>query len=156
MAINSALGIDVGEKRVGVARVHMIARIPEPLGALANDASFENALKLLIDEYQPDILVVGFPRNLQGQETSQTQYVKAFTQEHLVPFNIPIVFQDETLSSQVAESRLKNKQHTKGDIDAAAAVVILEDYLHELWNIQAKRQFDREGLSKDLQLYLSP
>lgn len=132
MAISSAIGIDVGEKRVGIARVHMIARIPEPLGALANDTSFEKALGAILDEYQPDILVVGFPRNLQGHETPQTQYVKAFTQERLIPFNIPIVFQDETLSSRVAESRLMNKQHTKGDIDAAAAVVILEDYLQSV------------------------
>ena len=129
MAVNSVLGIDVGEKRVGIARVHMIARIPEALGALINDESFSGALQALIDEYQPDVLVVGLPRSLEGNETAQTAYVRAFSQERLVSYNLPIVFQDETLSSRVAEERLKGTPHAKGDIDAQAAVVILEDYL---------------------------
>lgn len=129
MAINSVLGLDVGEKRIGVARVHLIPRIPEALGALHNDESFSGALQALIDEYQPDILVVGLPRSLDGRETAQSAYVRAFSQESLLQFNIPIIFQDETLSSRVAEDRLKGTQYTKGDIDAQAAVVILEDYL---------------------------
>jgi putative Holliday junction resolvase len=129
MVINSVLGLDIGEKRIGVARVQLIARIPQALGALINDDNFTRALQALIDEYQPDILVVGLPRNLEGQETAQTQYVKAFSQEKLTLFKLPIVFQDETLSSRVAEDRLQGKDYKKGDIDAQAAVVILEDYL---------------------------
>lgn len=129
MAINSVLGLDIGEKRIGVARVSLIARIPEPLGALANDESFTKALQQLIDEYRPDTLVVGLPRSLEGNETAQTAYVKAFSQERLLPYNIPLVFQDETLSSHVAEERLKGRLYAKGEIDAQAAVVILEDYL---------------------------
>lgn len=129
MVINSVLGLDIGEKRIGVARVQLIARIPEALGALNNDEGFSGALQALIDEYQPDTLIVGLPRNLDGQETAQTQYVKAFSQENLLQFNLPIVFQDETLTSRVAEDRLQGTNYKKGDIDAQAAVVILEDYL---------------------------
>jgi len=129
MAVNSVLGLDVGEKRIGVARVHLIARIPEALGALSNDETFSGALQALINEYQPDILVVGLPRSLEGNETAQTAYVRAFCDEKLVAYGLPVLFQDETLSSRVAEDRLKGKAHTKGDIDAQAAVVILEDYL---------------------------
>lgn len=129
MAVNNVLGLDIGEKRVGVARVGMIARIPEPLGALINDATFSEALQRLITEYQPDILVVGLPRNLDGQETPQSHYAREFSQQNLVNYGLPIVFQDETLSSRVAEERLKGKPYVKGDIDAQAAVVILEDYL---------------------------
>jgi putative Holliday junction resolvase len=132
MEANNLLGVDVGEKRIGIARVNMIARLPEALTALHNDESFAGAFQALIDEYQPDILVVGLPRNLQGQETAQSAYVRAFSQESLLSFNIPVVFQDETLSSRVAEERLQGRPHTKGDIDAQAALVILEDYLQTL------------------------
>ena len=129
MASNSVLGLDIGEKRIGVARVQLIARIPQALGALSNDESFSGALQAIIDEYQPDTLVIGLPRSLDGQETAQSAYVRAFSQERLVQFNLPLVFQDETLSSRVAKERLQGTQHSKGDIDAQAAVVILEDYL---------------------------
>lgn len=132
MAINSIIGLDIGEKRIGVARAGAIARIAEPLTTLNNDHSFDERLQELLDEYQPDILVVGLPRNMSGLETSQTAYSKAFTQQKLVKYNIPIVFQDETLSSREAEARLQGKKYTKADIDAQAAAIIVEDYLNSI------------------------
>lgn len=133
MVINNALGLDIGEKRIGVARVNMIARVPEPLATLANDDSFAVRLEQLIGEYDPDVLVVGLPRNLNGQETAQSAYVKAFSQEKLIYCKVPIVFQDETLSSRAAEERLQEGgSGKKADIDAMAAAIILEDYLKSL------------------------
>ena len=129
MAINSIIGLDIGEKRIGVARANTIARISEPLATLNNDQGFDEALQAVLDEYQPDILVVGLPRNMNGLETPQTAYSKAFTQQKLLKYNIPIVFQDETLSSREAEARLQGKKYTKADIDSQAAAIIIEDYL---------------------------
>lgn len=132
MAISTLLGLDIGEKRVGVARVHTIARLPEPLGALTNDSSFSDALQHIIAEHSPDAIVVGLPRNLQGEETAQSTYVRTFTAECVEPFGLPVIFQDETLSSVEAEKRLGTDVAKKGDVDAVAAAIILEDYLQTL------------------------
>lgn len=132
MVINTALGLDVGEKRVGIARVNLIARLPEPLVALANDTTFGDKLNVLIQEHNPDVLVVGLPRNMKGEETAQSAYVRAFVAEHLNNCNLPVIFQDETLSSVEAEKRLGAAATQKGAVDAVAAAVILEDYLQTL------------------------
>lgn len=132
MAVNNVLSFDIGEKRIGIARANLIARISEPLTTLANDQTFHERLQPILDEYQPDILVVGLPRNMSGLETPQSAFSRAFTQENLLRYNIPIVFQDETLSSRAAEDRLKGKNYTKADIDAQAAAIIIEDYLQTI------------------------
>ena len=132
MVVNNALGLDIGEKRIGVARVNMIARIPEPLVALANDDTFQSKLQQIIAEYEPDALIVGLPRNLNGEETPQTNYVKAFSQQNLTQYNVPILFQDETLSSVEAKTRLGGNLQPKGLVDAQAAAIILEDYIGTL------------------------
>jgi len=125
------LGLDVGEKRIGVARVSMLARLPQPLDTLNNDDQFTNRLNQLIDSYQIDSLIVGLPRNLNGEETKQSTYVRDFCENKLKSLDLQIFFQDETLSSHEAELRLNSvkKHYKKSDIDSVAAVVILEDYL---------------------------
>ena len=132
MGINTILGLDIGEKRVGIARVNLIARLPEPLTTLTNDDSFDASFRQLVDEHQPDALVVGLPRNLQGEETAQSVFSREFSKKYLENLGLPVIFQDETLSSKEAESRLGTAMVKKGDIDAMAAAVILEDYLQTL------------------------
>jgi putative Holliday junction resolvase len=129
MTINNVLGLDVGRKRIGVARVNTIARLPEPIVTLSNDNQFTSRLKELIHIYSIDIIVVGLPRSLDGNETDQSSYTRDFA-KGLEYFNLPVVFQDETLSSVEAESRLSgSKTYEKSKIDSMAAVIILEDYL---------------------------
>jgi len=131
MAINNVLGLDIGESKTGVARVNMIARLPQPVATLKNDNNFISEITKIIKAESIDTLVVGLPRNMRGEETAQTKYVRDYVGDHLLSLNLPIVFQDETLSSKAAEARLGNG-YKKTDIDAVAAVVILEDYLEEL------------------------
>src|SRR5688572_27224451 len=100
-----ALGLDVGAARIGVARVSAAARIPEPLITLQNDKDFTDKLRNLINEYGADLLIVGLPRNMSGGETDQTRLTREFSKKVLEPLNVPIVFQDETLTSIAAESR---------------------------------------------------
>ena len=122
------LGLDIGERRIGVARVNLIAKLPEALATLPNNTTFLERLKQLIGEYQIDGLVVGLPRNLNGQETAQSQTIRDFCAKYLNRLNLPIIWQDETLSSVAAESQAKDKQ-SKAGVDALAARIILEDYL---------------------------
>jgi putative Holliday junction resolvase len=123
MATN-ILALDIGEKRIGVARANSIARIPEPIATLSNDNLFKEQFVKLLKEYDISTIVVGLPRNLKGDETAQTAYTKEFVARNLADYDV--IWQDETLSSVSAESRPDRLQH---GVDAAAACIILDDYL---------------------------
>lgn len=124
--------LDVGERRIGVAIASYIARIAAPHDTI--DRSTTDAheyIKQLIESESVDTLVVGLPRGLDGQETDQTRLIREFARELSDQINIPIVLQDEAVTSAQAEDRLKRrgKPYSKGEIDAEAAAIILEDYL---------------------------
>lgn len=131
MPANNILALDIGTVRIGVARANLIARIPEALTTIANDENTLSALQEIIAEYEIDTLVVGLPRNMEGLETKQTKYVQEFCEKTLIQLNIPIVFQDETLTSVAAEAELEKpgKITPKANVDARAAEIILDDYL---------------------------
>lgn len=124
------IGLDVGEKRIGVAVADGAVRIAVPRQAVLVDGTEVEQIKRLVEQERADTIVVGYPRNQQGEATAQTRYVEAFTQslEALAP---TLVFQDESLTSVIAEDQLKSlgKPYTKGDIDSQAAALILRDYL---------------------------
>lgn len=125
------ISLDVGERKIGVARANTIARIPEALVTIPNNKDFKRHLETLIKEQGADELVVGLPRNMSGEETAQTRYVRNFIKGLMI--DVPVHFQDETLTSVHAADRLDKVkgQNTKEDIDAMAAVIILEDYFQE-------------------------
>ncbi|HET6622370.1 MAG TPA: Holliday junction resolvase RuvX [Candidatus Saccharimonadales bacterium] len=127
---NHILALDVGEKRIGLAQADTHTRFPFPLTTLTVDDMVISRLREIINEIAPVCLVVGYPRNQSGQPTQQTASVEAFAEE-LKAFRIPIVWQDESLTSVLAEDYLKShkKTYTKADIDAHAAAIILGDYL---------------------------
>lgn len=123
---NDIIALDVGTKRIGVARANIIAKIAQPLPAIANDNKLSESIKLLINTYNPECIVVGLPRNLSGEETQQTKYTRQFVVDKL-PNDVKIVWQDETLSSRVASERTGKIK----EIDSDAACLILEDYFIE-------------------------
>jgi len=120
----------VGEKRIGVAVADDSVRIAIPFTTIETDGNEIATIARLIIEQKAEILVVGYPRNQQGEATAQTQYVENFA-EQLTELAPKLVFQDESLTSVIAEQRLiaQKKPYTKGDIDANAASIILQDYL---------------------------
>ncbi len=124
------LALDIGERRIGVAEADGLLRIAYPVTTVLVDGHEVEKLKLLVRDTQPETIVVGFPRNQAGEPTSQTAAVETFT-ERLHELNVPIVFQDESLTSVIAEQRLneRKKPFSKEMIDAEAATLILEDYL---------------------------
>ena len=130
MKTKSLISLDVGEKRIGVAVADLSVRIAVPFQTVEVDGNeIETIAKIIIQE-DADTIVVGYPRNQSGESTTQTSYVELFAErlEELAP---TIVFQDESLTSVLAEQRLKSykKPYSKGDIDAQAAAIILQDYL---------------------------
>ncbi|MDN5274889.1 MAG: Holliday junction resolvase YqgF [Candidatus Saccharibacteria bacterium] len=128
----SFLALDVGEKRIGVAVGDDMVRIAVPLDTIEVDgAELERIARLVIDE-NVDTVVVGYPRNQSGEPTLQTEYVENFARQ-LTDIAPKLVFQDESLTSVLAEQQLKKygKPYTKGDIDAQAAALILTDFLEQ-------------------------
>lgn len=125
---SNILSLDVGERRVGVAIANVIAKLPRPLTTLDNTDDIWEQIKQLVAEHDVETIVVGLPRNLSGDDTAQTHYVRSFA-EKLAEYTV--VFQDEALTSHKAEKELnsRGKPFAKGDIDALAATYILEDYL---------------------------
>lgn len=126
----SYMALDVGEKRIGVAIGDTAVRIAVPFETITVDGSEIEQIASLIANESIDTLVVGYPRNQSGEPTAQTQFVETFAAE-LTGMTDELVFQDESLTSVQAEERLKSygRPYSKGDIDAQAAAIILQDYL---------------------------
>ncbi|HYG83553.1 MAG TPA: Holliday junction resolvase RuvX [Verrucomicrobiae bacterium] len=127
---HTIIALDVGEKRIGIAHADTAVKFPVPYGAIDVDGLEMERLKELFAEFEPATLVIGLPRNQQGEETAQTEAVRSFA-ARLELFHIPVVFQDESLTSVLAEKYLAahKKRYSKADIDAHAAAIILGDYL---------------------------
>lgn len=130
MSSQTLISLDVGEKRIGVAVADDSVRIAVPFTTIEVDGNEITTIAELVLKESATTLVVGYPRNQQGEATAQTNYVEKFT-EQLEDLGAKIVFQDESLTSVIAEQRLvaQKKPYTKGDIDAQAASIILQDYL---------------------------
>jgi putative Holliday junction resolvase len=130
MKSNTLISLDVGEKRIGVAVADAAVRIAVPFQTIEVDGQELEAIAKIVVQEEADTIVVGYPRNQMGESTTQTDYVEQFAKqlEDLAP---TIVFQDESLTSVMAEDQLKahKKPYTKADIDAQAAAIILQDYL---------------------------
>lgn len=129
------MALDVGTKRIGVAKADSKVRIAIPYKAIEVDEGQEfQKIASLIEAWGVDGLVIGLPRSNEGRETKQSAYVRNFAKElraH-VP-DVKVCFQDESLTSVEAEKRLKGRKkgYKKGDIDSEAAVIILQDFLEE-------------------------
>ncbi len=126
------IGLDVGEKRIGVAKVDSATKIAIPVCTITVDGSEWNEISKLTRLHNTNFIVLGMPRSNEGNETAQSVYVRNFAKKLIekVP-GVRIKFQDESLTSVVAEERLKarKKKYEKGEIDAEAASIILQDFI---------------------------
>lgn len=135
------LALDVGTRRIGVAFADTSVRIAIPREMIPVDGNeLENIAKNLRLE-KAEVLVCGFPRNSKGEATKQTELVQEFVEklkEYLIEKgqNMPeIRFQDESLTSVMAETQLSQKKEltrkdrANGIVDSEAAAIILQDYL---------------------------
>ena len=129
------LALDVGEKRIGVAKADSDTRIAVPVGYVTVDGSEWQEIAQIARLQGSLFFVVGLPRSNEGNETKQTMYVRNFVRN--LTEKLPgarVRFQDESFTSVEAEERLKQRQknYEKGDIDAEAAAIILQDFLENL------------------------
>ncbi len=128
---NNYLCLDVGDVRIGVARADSVARMATPLTTLSNNDAFVPSIKKIIEDEGAGTLVVGLPRNMNGDDTMQTTKVRLFADMLQQELGLPMILHDEALTSIAAKEELqhRNKPYTKSDVDSLAAAFILEDYL---------------------------
>ena len=127
------LGVDVGKARIGVARTDIDGTMAVPVETVKRD---ENAIKnicAIIEEHDADIVYVGLPLSLSGDQTASTADAITFSQDLSQATTAHIRLVDERLSTVSATSSLQaaghNAKSAKAIIDQAAAVVILEHAL---------------------------
>ena len=136
-----ALGIDLGRRRIGLAISDATQTLARPLRAIERGPSDRLAIKDLVsavDELSAEgdglaLIVVGLPSRLDGSPSEETGHVQEMVTALRRRVRVPVVLQDERLSSHEADSRLavgeRDWRKRKARLDAAAAAVILQDYL---------------------------
>jgi putative holliday junction resolvase len=130
----TVLGFDYGTKSIGVAVGQSITASASPLLALKAQDGIPNwdEIEKLIKEWQPDLVVVGLPLNMDGTEQDITQRAKKFANRISGRFGVKVLTQDERLTTADAKARLFElggyKALTKGQVDAVSAVLIIESY----------------------------
>lgn len=125
------LGLDIGDVKIGLATAGVIARIPTPLKTVANDDSLIDVLSDIMQQEEIVMLVVGVPRNLNGEETPQSVKIR---EQGLVIANTlqkEVIFVDESLSSKRADAYLLEHRNTSATQDSIAACFILEEFIKE-------------------------
>ena len=126
------LAIDFGEKRVGLALSDPTKIIAKPFKSITytDHDDLLNQISLIIEEKNVEKIILGFPKNLKGENTAQTNKVMSFFNLIKNKIIIPIVLQDERFSSVSAKKSLILQNiktgHNKGLIDETAAAIFLQ------------------------------
>lgn len=125
------LALDVGARRIGVAIASDDVRAAWPLTTVVVDGTEASVLKKIIDDNAIDEIIIGRPINQSGRPTAQTESVETFVATVVKPLGLPIHWQEESVTSVIAEQRLQDRgqPYDRAAIDAEAAAIILQDFL---------------------------
>jgi putative Holliday junction resolvase len=142
-----ALGVDLGRRRIGLAVSDATGTLARPLATINLDAAgtanaggpagvaqvAREVARLAAEDDGLCVVVVGVPSSLDGTPTKQTRQVALFMEALRSCISVPIVGEDERLTSREAEQRLALRERDwrkrKLRLDAAAAAIMLQDYL---------------------------
>jgi putative Holliday junction resolvase len=128
--VREIIGLDIGSKCTGIARASSIAKLSEPLMSVPADSA-NDTLREYINEHEVEAIAVGLPRNLSGDDTKQTEEVRAWVRQAQEAIDVPFYWQDEALTSREAADELRSAdfRHQKFDEHALAAAIILQDFI---------------------------
>jgi len=126
---HTILAIDYGLARVGFAYGSKEAGVVSEKGTWPNNDQLFEIIQEFITEESVTHVIVGWPRGLDGQETEQTRLSRAFA-ESLHMMDVTVELRDEAGTSELAKERL-GANPPKEAVDAEAAAILLEEYLHE-------------------------
>ncbi|PKQ29108.1 MAG: Holliday junction resolvase RuvX [Actinobacteria bacterium HGW-Actinobacteria-10] len=128
------LGLDIGERRVGVAVSDPAGRVATPLKVLPGPISADvRALVRIIDDYEPGLIVIGLPLSMDGSEGPQAALVRQEGTRLAEMLSVPITYCDERLSSVAAQRAMADagadSRARRGSVDMVAAAIMLQTYL---------------------------
>ena len=129
------LALDIGDKRIGVAVSDPMGIIATPITAIerTSDGKAIDAILEIVVAQEAGEIVVGLPVSLRGRYSQQTKSVATFTRKLEDRSPVPVKTADERYSTLEAERLLSQSKprraRSRGEIDAAAAAVILQSYL---------------------------
>ena len=133
----SVLAFDFGESRIGVAQGNTHIAIAHPVGTIIGKSNQDkfNKINQLVKEWQPDFLIVGLPKYLDGTPHEMTQLAEKFARRLYATFRLPVGLVDERLTSIAAEQRLTEAQtfgkKRKQALDQVAAMEILQSFFDD-------------------------
>ena len=150
-----ALGIDFGGKRIGLALSDATGLLASPWRTIEGGAPKAAAARIsaIAAELAADsdglaALVVGLPRRLDGSDNDQTPLVRVLAAELARLSGLPVILQDERLTSHEADARLALRERDwrkrKAKLDAVAASIILQDYLNDTKNTEYRTRNTEE------------
>lgn len=131
------LGFDFGLKNIGVAVGQELTNTASPLTVIRARDGIPNwdDIKTLIDQWKPQLLVVGLPLNMDDTEQEMTAAARRFGNRLNGRFQIPVEWQDERLSTYEALDQLginnKMQSNNRGDVDRISAQLILQSWLNQ-------------------------
>lgn len=136
-----ALGVDYGDRRIGLALSDATGLLASPWKTMANDGNLRAAAARIGGEVRALVaesdsltaVVLGLPMRLNGEANEQTPRVQALAELLRRDLDLPVVLQDERLTSREADELLSSRERDwrrrKTQLDAMAAALILQDYL---------------------------
>ena len=133
--LSRVLGLDFGERRIGLALSDPLGIIAKPLTIIDRKKTADHISRIseIVSERKITSIVVGLPLTLRGKYSKQTEIVLAFIDQLKSNLQIPIMTVDERLSSVAAEKALQAQAvktgHNKGRVDETAAAIFLQEYL---------------------------
>jgi putative Holliday junction resolvase len=131
--IGRVLGLDIGEKRIGVAVSDETGAIASPVGFVARGLRAEADLRALVESYEAGRLIIGLPAGLSGREGPQARETRFYAEALAEALNIAVDYWDERLTTAIAERSLiasgVRRDQRRQQIDAVAAAVMLQSYL---------------------------
>ena len=135
--LRTFLGFDFGMKNIGVAVGQELTKTANPLTVIKAREGIPNwdQIKTLLDQWSPQLLVVGLPINMDGSEQEMTAAARRFGNRLNSRFHIPVDWQDERLTTFEALDQLgirsKMQSNKRGDVDLISAQLILQSWLNQ-------------------------
>ena len=129
------LGLDIGDRRVGVAFGDAELRLATPVGVFTRTTIDEDIKTIgkYAREYDAERLIVGLPRNMDGTAGAQAEAVTIYAGKVARALRLPVILWDERLTTVEATRRTQETggrgRKARRGLDAIAAAVILQDYL---------------------------
>jgi putative holliday junction resolvase len=129
---NIVLGLDIGDRHIGVAVGNTITRTATPLPDLPNNHSLVEQLLLLQNQYDFSKIIIGLPITATGQHGTQAHKVKELVEKLRIEMTTEIILEDERFTTQSASKYLREHPKNEASIDAISAQFILEGWLRKI------------------------